>query len=368
MLLFAVWLPAILVLVGLVYSIGLILVERRAVQTAADAASTAATWTLVYELESGDRRDSKVLQQVQTYAAQATGGSASAVYTDAQGNLFSPSVSVGSGSTFPSAARGIRVSVQKRVPTVLDSLIRTGGVLTAATGTAALVPTAPPNPAAPLLPVAVNLNDFQLAMSTGGTYNLLAPTTLPPGASTPLLDFAHSPAAAFAPGGQPQDSGYSRTPPVSDDATGPSSIFTNLQYWSDGWHSPAAAVVVGASVGLVSATPIPDSAFVDAAYTSQQVDAYTDAFVAGLLDNLGRQGRTDAGGNPYGLMLVPLWDTSPSPGTLHVVGGALIRLRLADIAASSASGQFVLYPAAAWGMPQQPVSIDVGARLVRLIS
>ena len=68
MLLFAILLPVILGMVGLLYSVGFILIERRALQTAADAASTAATWQVLYELESGDRSDAKVFVQAQKYA------------------------------------------------------------------------------------------------------------------------------------------------------------------------------------------------------------------------------------------------------------------------------------------------------------
>ena len=368
MVLVALWLPAILVMVGLLYTLGFIFVQRRALQASADAASTASAWTLLYELKSGDRRDAAVLQQLQAYAAQAAGASASAVYTDAAGSPLSPSVAVGSGSTFPSAARGIQVRLQTTVSTLLVGSTGISGVLTAATSTSALVPTTSPSPTTLVVPVAVNVNDLQLALNTGATYDLLAPSTLPSGATSPILDFAHSSAAAFAPGGQPPDYGYSQRPPRSDDTTGPSSIFTNLQYWSDGRHTSATlALGSAANLALAPSAPLANSAFVDPSYTAQQVTAYRDALVAGLLDNLSQQGLTDTSGRAYGIVVVPVWDTSPSAGTVHVAGGALLRLRVADVNASSAPGQFVVYPAAAWGVPQPP-TVDLGACLVRLVS
>jgi hypothetical protein len=279
-------------------------------------------------------------------------------------------VAVGSGGTFPSAARGVQVKVQKNVPIVLDRLIGISGILTAATSTAALVPASPPSPTPPVLPVAVNLqNDFALAMNTGAIYDLLAPTTLPPGALTPLLDFGQSPAAAFAPGGRPPDYGYSQHPPLSDDPTGPSSIFTNLQLWSDARHAPALlSLGPSATLSLAPPPPLANSVFMDPEFTAQQLDAYKDAFAAGLRDTIRQQGRTDASGSAYGLVLVPLWDSAGS-GTVHVAGAGLIRLRLQDVSSSSAKGRFLLYPAAAWGVPPATAPTpDVGARLVRLIA
>jgi Putative Flp pilus-assembly TadE/G-like len=362
MLLFAILLPVILGMVGLLYSVGFILIERRAVQTAADAASTAATWRLLYELEGPDRSDSNVLQQVQQYAAQEAGSAFLAAYTDASGSTTLGAV--GSG-VIPTGARGVQVKVQKNVPIVLDKLIGITGIVTAASSTAALVPTSPPNPAMPVLPVAVNQPEFVSALASKTTYDLLAPTTPPQGGRT-LLDFANSPASSFA-GSRPNDYGYWAA--VSDsDALGPSSIFTNLQFWSDGRH-PAAVLNLGSggvTLALVPPAPLANSAFTDASVMPEQTTAYRDAFTAGLRDNIQQQ--VIASGKTFGMVVVPLWDTSTT-STVHVVGVGLMRVRLVDVTSTSAKGQFVLYPAAAWGTrPVTPPTIDVGARLVRLIA
>jgi hypothetical protein len=371
MLLFAILLPVILGMVGLLYSVGFILIERRALQTAADAASTAATWSLLYELESGDRSDARVYTAVQTYAAQEPGATASAVYTDAPGTTTLGSV--GSGVPIPSGVRGVQVKMQKNVSIVLDKLIGISGIVTTASSTAALVPTSPSNAAVPVLPVAVNLTtDFLPALQNKTTYDLLAPTVPPSLTVPPLLDFANSPASSFS-NGQPKDYGYWQPPaPWTSDVTGPSSIFTNLQFWSDGRHSPIMLNLGsgGATLALVPPPPLANSAFGDITNltaSAEQLAAYKDAFTAGLRDNIRQQGRQDASGQAYGLVVVPLWDAATTT-TVHVVGVGVIRIRLTDVTSTSAKGQFVLYPAAAWGTrPTAPIT-DVGARLVRLIA
>jgi hypothetical protein len=250
------------------------------------------------------------------------------------------------------------------VPLLLGSFIGIGSMQTVGTSTAALVPTASPMPAGTILPVAVNINDFQQAMATGAMYDLLAPATLPSGAASSMLDFANSPPNAFAAGGQPPDYGYSQHTPVSSHSTGPLSILTNLQYWTDTRHAVTAlALGPAATLALAPPTPILNSAFVD--NPAEQAPAYADAFTTGLLDNIRQQGRVNASGT-FGLVWVPLWDTVPSYWTVHVAALAMLRVQEADVTAGSARGHFVLYPASAWAMPQ-PVTIEVGARLVRLI-
>jgi Flp pilus assembly protein TadG len=367
--LFALWLPVLLGVVGLLYSFGTILTQRRALQMAADATSTAATWAVLTELQSGDRRDSVVVQKLQAYAAQVSGASVSGVYTDATGRSLSPVVAVGTGGAFPLNAAGVQVTLNEQVPAILGGFVGTQTVLTAATSTAALVSTSSPSAAGPVIPVCVSVTDFQNAMNSSATYDLFAPGTPPPGALGPMLDFAHSSPNAFAPAAQGTDYGYATSAPQSNDATGPSSIFTNLQYWSDGWHAPIVHVRLGANaiISLAPAAPLPQSAFRDPQYTAQQILAYRDAVAAGVRSNVTNQGLADASGRPYGLVTVPLWDTVPSAGTVHIAAFATIRLRQADISSTSAPGQFVPYPAAAWGLPQVP-AVDSRAVFVRLVS
>jgi hypothetical protein len=127
-----------------------------------------------------------------------------------------------------------------------------------------------------------------------------------------------------------------------------------------------------ATLALVPLPPpgLANSAFADLlnlTATTEQLAAYRDAFTAGLRDNIRQQGRSDATGQPYGLVVVPLWDTATTT-TVHVVGVGLTRIRLADVTATSAKGQFVFYPAAAWGTRPTTPPTDLGARLVRLIA
>jgi hypothetical protein len=219
----------------------------------------------------------------------------------------------------------------------------------------------------------VSLLDFQLAMNTGAKYDLLAPTTPPLTTLPPLLDFARSDVSAFA-SGRPQDYGYWKAA-TNSDLTGPSSIFTNLQFWSDGRHTPAAMLNLAPGAATLALVPLPPPGLANSAFadllnltaTTEQLAAYRDAFTAGLRDNIRQQGRSDATGQPYGLVVVPLWDTATTT-TVHVVGVGLTRIRLADVTATSAKGQFVLYPAAAWGTRPTTPPTDLGARLVRLIA
>jgi Putative Flp pilus-assembly TadE/G-like len=372
MVLFAIWLPVMLSMLGLLYSIGFIFIERRALQTAADAASTAATWSLLSELEGPNPNDGTVYSAVYAYTRQEPGASFSAVYTDQSGSPLPGNLIVGNVGTIPTGSRGVKVTVQKPVPIVLDKLIGISSILTAATSTAALVPTSQPIPAAPVLPVAVSLLDFQLAMPSGATYDLLAPTTPPLTALPPLLDFAHSNASAFATG-RPLDYGYWKAA-TNSDLTGPSSIFTNLQFWSDGRHTPPATLNLAPGAATLALVPLPppglaNSAFADLTNltaTTEQLAAYKDAFTAGLRDNLAQQ--VAASGKSYGLVVVPLWDTATTT-TVHVTAVGVMRLRPTDVTSTSAKGQFVLYPAAAWGTrPATNPATDVGARLVRLVA
>src|SRR5207237_328631 len=103
---FAITAASMLAVVGLLYSFGLILAQRRSLQTAADAASLSGAWTIVRELASDDRADSSVLGAVVQLATTngADQANVSAAYVDATG---APVSVVGGGGTFPVEARGV---------------------------------------------------------------------------------------------------------------------------------------------------------------------------------------------------------------------------------------------------------------------
>ena len=100
---FAITVVSILTVVGLLYSFGLVLAQRRALQTAADASSLRGTWQVLSELASDNRSDSAVVasivQLAMTNGVPSDGTAAnasyiSATYLDSSGSTIAP---VGSG-------------------------------------------------------------------------------------------------------------------------------------------------------------------------------------------------------------------------------------------------------------------------------
>lgn len=331
--LFAVLLTVLLGLIAFLYSLGFVFAARRTVQTAADAASLAGAWQVLMQLGSGDNLEPPVRDAVFQYA-QANGVAApagvAAAYADGNGADLVPAAAVGSGATFPAAARGVRVTGENSTGTLLPGFL--GGisnVRTAATAVAVAAAVASPASMPGILPVAVNVQDFRQAFDNGLAYDLLAPTT-PPFGGPSTLDLTSI-------GGQ--DYG---------------ALNTNVQYWSDGGHANGTAAV-GGSVALAGS-------------------AQADAVVTGLRDNIRRQAPADPTPNARALVMVALWDTAadpapaPGPRTVRVVGFAQLRVRRGDLTATSAPGVFVPYPAGAWLPGAPPPAVDVGARVVRIIS
>ena len=325
---FAITVVSILTMVGLLYSFGLVLAQRRALQTAADASSLSGAWQVLLELASDNRSDSAVVSAIVQFATTngvPSDGSAanasyiSASYVDSSGATLTP---VGGGGTFLATARGVRVTVKNQVPTILPGFLNVWQVLVQDSASSVAKPTAPPDAAYAVIPLAVLASDVRGAYSAHTTYDLF--THPLPSGPAPTLDLGvgANPAPTF---GSPA---------------------ANMQNWSDGQHTASWQLSQPNDVTLAGA-------------------AYYDSIAAGLHDNVRRQGLVDASGAAYALVTLPVYDSSTST-RVHVVSFAQIKLRDADISATSAKGTFVPYAAAAWGTPVAP-SIDLGAALVALV-
>lgn len=327
---FAITAASMLAVVGLLYSFGIVLAQRRALQTAADAASLSGSWQVLRELASDNRSDAAVLSAVVQFATTngvPTDGTTadatyvSADYVDASGAPLSPKAAVGGGGTFPPSARGVRVTVKNTIPTVLPGLVKVAQILVQDSAVATAKPTSSPSAATNVLPVGVLLADARAAYAAHTTYDLFG--HLLPSGQPPTLNFASNGAPTFG------------------------TLQTDVQYWSDGQHSGTWQLGQPATVNLAGA-------------------AYFDAIAAGLQNNVKRQALVDANGAAYALLTVPVFDSS-SPATLHVVGFAQVKLRGVDISSTAARATFVPYPAAAWGTPSPPAT-DVGAALIGIAS
>ncbi|GAC1317538.1 MAG: hypothetical protein NVSMB2_11400 [Chloroflexota bacterium] len=319
-----------LAVIGLLFSFGVILNQRRTFQTAADAASLSGTWQLLQELASDDRSDANVLTAIVAYVnangvpSDGTAGDATyltAVYVDATGSALSPSTRVGSGGQFPTAARGVQVSVTSQVPTILPSFLDVWQVLLQDAAAAALRPTTPISAASAVAPIGLLIGDARIAYTTHSLYDLLAHPLA--SGTTPSLDLAASGAPTF---GSPT---------------------ANMQAWSDGQRTASWQLSQPSSVTLAAAT-------------------YGDAIASGLHDNVRRQRLIDASGAAYALICVPVFDTV-SATSVHVVGFAMLKIRDADITSTSIRALVVPYPVAAWTTTTTP-AVDIGSAVVSLVS
>jgi hypothetical protein len=322
---FAISVVSILTMVGLLYSFGLILAQRRALQTAADASSLSGAWQVLSELASDNRSDGAVVAAIVQFAsangvpADGTACDAtyiSAVYLDSSGASLTP---VCAGGAFPVAARGVLVTVKNQIPTILPGFLNLSQLLVRDSASAVAKPTTPPAAANAVIPVAALASDVSAAYSTHATYNLF--THPLPSGQAPTLDLAASGAPSFG-------------PPA-----------TNMQDWSDGQHTASWQLSQPGNVNLASA-------------------AYYDSIANGLKDNVRRQGLVDASGAAYALVTLPVYDSSTAT-SVHILSFAQFKVRSADISSTDARGMFVPYAAAAWGTPMVP-SIDLGAAVVAL--
>lgn len=328
--LFAIGATCMLAVIGLLFSFGVILNQRRTLQTAADAASLSGTWQLLRELASDDRSDGSVLEAIVAYA-QANGvpadGTASdatyltAVYVDGTGAALSPSARVGSGGQFSAAARGVQVSVTSHVPTILPSFVDAWQVLVRNAAAAALRPTTSMPTASAVAPIGLPVGDARTAYAAHAVYDLVAHPLA--SGTIPSLDLSASGAPTFG------------------------SMSTNMQAWSDGQRTASW------QLGQPSTVTVADA-------------AYIDAIATGLHDNVRRQRLTDASGAAYALISVPVFDSATAL-SVHVVGFAMLKIRDADITSTSIRGLVVPYPVAAWTRTITP-AVDIGPAVVSLVS
>jgi Flp pilus assembly protein TadG len=307
---FAITLTSMLAVIGLLYSFGVILSQRRALQTAADAAALSGSWQVVRELNADTRSSATVYSVIQQYAIAngATASGVSAVFVDASGASLG---SVANSGTFAQTARGVGVTVSGQVSTVLPSFVNVASVLVRDTATSVARPTTPPSSAGPVIPVAVRASDLATAYAGYSTFELL-------GGNSRSLNLAAS--------GAPN--------------CGTCTTAINMQYWSDGQHEGSWLLNQG-NVTLADAT-------------------YFDSIATGLSDNLRRQGGT------YAVIVVPVYDTSTAT-TAHISGFAQINIKAGGINTSSPSarGVWVPYTTAAYGTVSAP-SLDIGAALIGL--
>lgn len=329
---FAITATALLAVLGLLYSFGLVLQQRRALQTAVDAASLSGAWAVLGELQRDTRSDAAVLASLvgfaQTNGVPADGTSAdatylSAVYVDASGTPLSGGT-VGSSGSVPTAARGVRVTASVNVTTVLPGFVRIGQLLVQDSATAVARPTSPPTSATPVVPIAVLAADVQSALSQRTQYDLFAVAHNLSNGQPPTLNLA----TARAP------------------STG--MLTTDMQYWSDGQHESGWQLAQNTSVSLAGA-------------------GYFANIAVGLHDNVRRQALPADSTGAYALLIVPVYDSATS-SSLHITGFAQLKLRDADISATSARGLFVPYPAGAGVSTASAPSTDLGAALVQLAS
>jgi hypothetical protein len=304
---FAISATALLATIGLLYSFGLVLSQRRSLQTAADAASLAGAWQVLAELRSDDRLDANVRGAVERFAASngVASSDVSGVYVDGTG--ASLSTTLGCGCAFPPEARGVRLTLNGRTSTALPGFVGAGQVLVQTTSSSTARPTAPPSSATLVIPVGVAAADY----AAHGQIDLLS----------------------------------SRTRQLDLTSAGASTYPNNLQAWSDSQHANG-TVNVGANVSLISTTS-------------------PESIAAGLADNVRRQTALHPSA-AYAIVTVPLWDSATS-GSVHVVGFAQLKIAASDITPTSVRGTFVPYPFDAAGVPVSGSS-DYGASRVGLVS
>jgi Flp pilus assembly protein TadG len=335
---FAIAAASLLGVIGLLYSFGLVLDQRRSLQGAADAASLAGAWRVLDELQSDNRSDTAVWSSVVSYATRngvvSNTSHLSATYVDASGADLSTPAAVGSGGRFDPAVRGVRVSVQNAVGTILPGFVRVSQIAVSNSSTAIARSTDSPTSTRIAVPIAANLAAAQAAYASHTPFNLFQQST-PPLGRAPTLDLTSS-----------------SNNPATGASSYSSALSANVQYWSDGQHANG-TLRVGGAVALASA-------------------AYYESIAAGLRDNIRRQGLpVDVDGQSYALIMVPVWDTADSTaGTVHIAGFMQMKIRAtsSELGTTAARGTFV--PLAVSAVPSTAAvpSVDLGAALVEIAS
>lgn len=309
---FAITSTALLATIGLLYSFGFVLSERRTLQGAADAASLSGSWQILTELQSGDRSAANVRGAVERYAARngvTNPADVSGEYVDGSGAPTGTDLKC--GCAFPPQTRGVRVQIRGQSPTLLPGFVGAAGVLVRTEAVSVARPTASPSSATLVVPIGVFAADY----APLGQLDLAS-------SRTRKLDLTAAGARDYG-------------PPMS----------TSLQYWSDGQH---------------------DSGTVGAGSDLPKVDATFDSVAAGLADSVRRQNLHTASGAAYAIVTIPILN-GESGSSVHVVGFAHVRINAVDISPTSARGTFVPYPADAFGVPTSS-SPDFGATLVGIVS
>ncbi len=143
MIIFPVAAIALLALVGVLYTFGLVLDQRRTLQTAADAASLSGSWTTLQDLRSdtlvgaavqrfaqSNGWSSDITQQDDAHLCPPAGDShLCAYYIDANGDFVCSAgakIHVGTVTdhTIPPQARGVQVTLTRQVATILPGFVK----------------------------------------------------------------------------------------------------------------------------------------------------------------------------------------------------------------------------------------------------
>lgn len=299
-------LTAMLAFMALLFGVGFLLAERRALQNAADAGSLAGVWKLAEEQASRSFADAPVADELERVARlnglraehRVTG-----LYIDSSGADLA---AVGGGGRFPDGAVGLRVTVSGPFTSVVAPGLLPEAQLSveakAQLGRVAFPPRQA-NPAPLAIPLAafegggeVDLYDATLADARYGVADY-----------RPFLDLANA-----------ANRGDAYVP-----ARAYGDLHTNLQYWSDGSHD-SGTVGVGAWIAIAG-------------------DDFEPDVQTGLLDNVRRQGLVDQDGLRYILISLPLWATYTrgAPDLVEITGYATLKVLERDIRPGSVRATFV---------------------------
>jgi hypothetical protein len=363
MVVFALTLSALLAVIGLLYTFGVVLNQRRALQTAADAASLKGSWLVLQQLASNQLGDAAVLPAIRSFATAngfPTDGALAATYVDAYGKQLCPPVTVGVAS-IPLAARGVQVSLSSDVPTILapflsgwqgKATVDNRTLTTAARATATARPVSLSS--SPLvLPLAVSATDVKLAYNTGVStpYDLFAWSL------TRTLDLTTT------------QSGVTGSL-MPNHALGWGDLATSERNWSDGQHMGTWAMAQPGTVDVAPTNPDLLTHVGDATYHWE--------IARGLADSIARQ---TAAGAAYGLAMVPVYDDTAGTSPVHIIGFAqfmVLSIQNTGTTPASVMGRYVPYTVATYGavlpfattvcgVPTAPVA-DFGAAQVSLVS
>lgn len=298
---------------AIVINAGLLLAERRHLQNAADAAALVGAERIADEQASRSFRDSRVLSAITTLALQNNvdvGGSRqlAATYLDQSGASLG---TVGGGGSFPDTAVAVEVRLSGPVRTLLPSFAGQSSAQVQAIARAGLSSVPYASTLANPVPLGVPLAAFQAGAAFDLYDQSVALASYGVSGYRPFLHLAYAGNAG---------SGY-------QPATDFGSLSMDVQFWSDGLH-PGGQLGAGSSIALANGS-------------------FENQVRAGLLDNVRRQGLTDASGNAYALLDLPLWSQyqagGTGAGTVTIAGFARFKILQAEITTTTLRGYFVPY-------------------------